>query len=269
VTEEEIINYKIHRAYRTKTKNYGDRTGADKYADKDYANNFISTHEITGIYVISTTKAVDCTLELNVSSELTGGRAKIVVIRDNEIVEYLDFGDGKQLVYDVKGEHLYVVKLVCEKAKSSKELEGMGTTLVCALYDGESYYCIWVGDSRIYALDDSGLCQISHDHSFVQNLIDSGRITKEEAKQHPNRNIITKAVGIEDGIIGDVCRLSAENVRGILLCSDRLCGYVREEAIAATLNEKESITECCAELVKLANESGGLDNITVAIHRKQ
>jgi hypothetical protein len=116
VTEEEIINYKIHRAYRTKTKNYGDRTGADKYADKDYANNFISTHEITGIYVISTTKAVDCTLELNVSSELTGGRAKIVVIRDNEIVEYLDFGDGKQLVYDVKGEHLYVVKLVCEKA---------------------------------------------------------------------------------------------------------------------------------------------------------
>lgn len=160
-------------------------------------------------------------------------------------------------------------KLVCEKAKSSKELEGMGTTLVCALYDGESYYCIWVGDSRIYAIDDSGLCQISHDHSFVQNLIDSGRITKEEAKQHPNRNIITKAVGIEDGIIGDVCRLSAANVRGILLCSDGLCGYVREEAIAATLNEKESITECCEELVKLANDSGGLDNITVAIHRKQ
>ena len=160
-------------------------------------------------------------------------------------------------------------KLVCEKAKNSKELEGMGTTLVCALYDGESYYCIWVGDSRIYALDNSGICQISHDHSFVQNLLDSGRITKEEAKQHPNRNIITKAVGIDDGILGDVCTLHAENIRGVLLCSDGLCGYVPEEVIAETLNAKENIEECCAELVKLANDSGGFDNITVALHRKK
>ena len=137
------------------------------------------------------------------------------------------------------------------------------------MYDGERYYCIWVGDSRIYAVDNSGICQISHDHSFVQNLLDSGRITKEEAKQHPNRNIITKAVGIDDEISGDVCTLTAENVRGIMLCSDGLCGYVPEDVIAATLNEKENIEECCKELVKLANDNGGFDNITVAVHRKQ
>ena len=177
---------------------------------------------------------------------------------------------AKEEYLDVLQSALYDAnKFVCEKAKNSKELEGMGTTLVCAAYDGESYYCIWVGDSRIYALDDGGICQISHDHSFVQNLIDSGRITKDEAKQHPNRNIITKAVGIDKEISGDVCRFSAENVKGVLLCSDGLCGYVPEDVIEETLNAKENIEECCAELVKLANESGGLDNITVAVHRKQ
>ena len=99
VTEEEIINYDIARSYRTKTK-----------------KDFISSKEITGIRVVSSAKAVDCTLELNVSSKINGGRAKIVIIRDNEIVEYLDFGTDVQRVYEVQGEHLYVVKIVCEKA---------------------------------------------------------------------------------------------------------------------------------------------------------
>ncbi len=99
VTEEEIINYDISRSYRKKTK-----------------KNFISTKEMTGIYAVSSAKAVDCTLELNISAKLNGGKAKIVVIRDNEIVEYLDFGGDVQRVYEVQGEHLYVVKLVCEQA---------------------------------------------------------------------------------------------------------------------------------------------------------
>lgn len=157
---------------------------------------------------------------------------------------------------------------VLEKASSGKEYEGMGTTLVCALYDGESYNCLWVGDSRIYVFRTEGVVQISHDHSFVQSLVDSGNITTEEAKTHPNRNIITKAVGIENGVAGDVCRLSAEEFDGLLLCTDGLCGYVEEKDIYEALRTKKDAAECCEKLVELANKSGGNDNVTVVVHRK-
>lgn len=160
-------------------------------------------------------------------------------------------------------------KTVCEKAVISKELEGMGTTLVSALYDGESYYCIWVGDSRIYAITDKKLRQISHDHSFVQTLVDGGNITAEEAKNHPNRNIITRAVGIESGICGDVCKISDKKIDGVMLCSDGLCGYVEEEEIMEILKREKDTEKACGMLVEAANRNGGPDNITVVIHKKQ
>lgn len=158
---------------------------------------------------------------------------------------------------------------VCKKAKQDRALDGMGTTLVCALYDGSSYYCLWVGDSRIYAVTKSGLCQISHDHSFVQTLVDNGSITKEEAKRHPNRNIITKAVGAEAHLSCDVCKIDADNFDGILLCSDGLCGYVEEDDIFKICSEEKDAEGCCEKLIKKANDNGGADNITVVIHIKQ
>lgn len=158
---------------------------------------------------------------------------------------------------------------VCRKAAGEKALEGMGTTLVCALWDGTSYYCLWVGDSRIYALTRDGLCQISHDHSFVQTLVDNGSITKEEAKTHPNRNIITRAVGTDELISCDVCKVDADGFDGILLCSDGLCGYVEEADIFEICRNEKNAEACCEELVKKANGNGGTDNITVVIHTKQ
>lgn len=156
---------------------------------------------------------------------------------------------------------------VCSKAASDKEFEGMGTTIVTALYDGEKYYLAWVGDSRIYAITKQGIKQISHDHSFVQNLVDSGNITPDEAKNHPNRNIITKAVGIEKHIEADVCEMEKNNIEGILLCSDGLCGYVEESDISACILAEKDAEICCEKLVDLANENGGTDNITAVIHR--
>lgn len=158
---------------------------------------------------------------------------------------------------------------VCKKSKQDRALDGMGTTLVCALYDGSSYYCLWVGDSRIYAVTDGGLCQISHDHSFVQTLVDNGSITKEDAKTHPNRNIITKAVGTDELISCDVCKIDAEHFEGVLLCSDGLCGYVEENDIFEICLEETDTERCCERLVKRANDNGGTDNITVIIHKKQ
>ncbi len=160
-------------------------------------------------------------------------------------------------------------KAVCKKAAEEKTLEGMGTTLVCSLYDGTSYYCLWVGDSRIYAVTKSGLCQISHDHSFVQTLVDNGSITKEEAKRHPNRNIITKAVGAEELLSCDVCKIDADSFEGVLLCSDGLCGYVEEDDISKICLDEKDAESCCEKLIKKANDNGGSDNITVIIHTKQ
>ena len=158
---------------------------------------------------------------------------------------------------------------VCARAKSEKELSGMGTTLVCALYDGEDYYCLWIGDSRIYAVTKSGLLQISHDHSYVQTLVDGGNITREEAKNHPNRNIITKAVGTEAVILPDVCKMSASEMEGILLCSDGLCGYVDEDKIFDICKNGNEPEEACGLLVDAANAAGGPDNITVIVHNNR
>lgn len=155
------------------------------------------------------------------------------------------------------------------KANLSKEFEGMGTTLVSALFDGQKYYLIWVGDSRIYGICETEIVQLSHDHSFVQSLIDSGNISPQEAKNHPNRNIITKAVGIDREIEADVCEIDSENLKGILLCSDGLCGYVSERDIAETVRTTKEAEACCDKLVKLANDAGGTDNVTVVIHKKQ
>lgn len=157
---------------------------------------------------------------------------------------------------------------VCDKAQSTSGLEGMGTTLVAAIYDGEKYTCVWIGDSRIYALTDDGLLQISHDHSYVQTLIDSGNITQEEAKIHPNRNIITKAVGTDRTLEGDVCVMDAEKINGLLLCSDGLCGYVEEKAIESVCSNEQDTEKCVEKLVQMANDAGGPDNITVIVHRK-
>ena len=158
-------------------------------------------------------------------------------------------------------------KSVGDMAKSSKELNGMGTTLVCAVFDGESYYCLWVGDSRIYAITANGLSQISHDHSFVQTLVDSGTITPDEAKVHPNRNIITKAVGTDSTIAGDVSKIEAQNVKGLMLCTDGLCGYVEEAEITKICLGEEDAQKCCECLVDVANNAGGPDNITVVVHK--
>ena len=157
---------------------------------------------------------------------------------------------------------------VCDKSEKDSELEGMGTTLAAALYENGKYNCLWVGDSRIYAITNNGIKQLSHDHSFVQTLIDSGNLTNEEAKSHPNRNIITKAIGTERGLVGDICEISDEGLDGILLCSDGLCGYVEEEQMANICLSYQSAQDCSEKLVSAANDAGGYDNITVIIHKK-
>ncbi len=152
-------------------------------------------------------------------------------------------------------------------SRSEKEavLQGMGTTLVSCLCDGKKYYCITVGDSRIYAIGKKSVNQLSHDHSYVQRLVDSGAITADEARVHPNRNIITKAVGTEKGIVGDVFTADAASICGLLLCSDGLCGYLDHKKIEKICLENKEPEKCAAALVEAANFESGADNITAVV----
>lgn len=147
-------------------------------------------------------------------------------------------------------------------------LAGMGTTLVAALVSGEHIYVANVGDSRLYAINDGVAEQITHDHSYVQLLVDVGRLTPEQAKTSSNRNIITRAVGTSEEVECDVFTIDTLP-DAILLCSDGLTNMLTAEDIgqhfSLTLSSEENVARVCRSLVDSANENGGLDNITAAV----
>lgn len=161
---------------------------------------------------------------------------------------------------------------VWQAADDSKgKLEGMGTTLV-ALLVVENTLVFWlnIGDSRLYEITATDIRQISRDHSYVQHLVDLGKLTYEEAATSPVRNLITRAIGIDNDVIADIDTLDAtsgtdEAPRYILLCTDGLCGVVSDEDIANAIRRPGTPKEKSDALVSAAREAGGPDNITVVI----
>ena len=156
---------------------------------------------------------------------------------------------------------------VYKRASKEKELEGMGTTLVCALLCGDKLYIANVGDSRLYLVTDDGLDRLTKDHSYVQTLIDLGQLTPEEAENNPHKNIITKAIGTQKKVEPDLFfkDLSGERVGHILMCSDGLTNFVEEGEILRVIKESDSLETACNTLIDKANENGGGDNITALL----
>ena len=148
------------------------------------------------------------------------------------------------------------------------EASGLGTTIVlCWLLNGKIYVA-WCGDSRCYIFNHrKGLQQITKDHSFVQGLVDNGDLTKDEAFTHPDSNIITRALGdVGEKAIPDITMFSVETGETILLCSDGLCGYCTNKAIEKVMKAHSSDTlVCCQALIDLSLNSGGFDNICIAL----
>ncbi len=155
-------------------------------------------------------------------------------------------------------------KAVLAESTANPEYEGMGTTLVAMLCAGNSLYVVNVGDSRMYALCGSDLVQITHDHSFVQSLVDNGTITKEQARTHPEKNIILQAVGTSTNIKPDIFTLKGLP-EAALLCSDGLSNMLPDSEIGKILCKESSCEEIAAELTEAANTAGGTDNITVFV----
>ncbi len=158
---------------------------------------------------------------------------------------------------------------VFDKAGADPELKGMGTTLTAladvATPDGHRLGIVNVGDSRLYRLRHDRIEQLTEDHSLVASLVRQGRITAEEAENHPQRNILTRALGIDEAVAVDSWEVEPVAGDRFLICSDGLFNEVDENRIVATLRRFEDPGDAARELVRLANDGGGRDNITAVV----
>lgn len=155
-------------------------------------------------------------------------------------------------------EHIY------SRATAEKKLHGMGTTLTVLWYDKEQVLLGQVGDSRAYLLRDGVFRQCTHDHSMVAELVRMGSITQEEARVHPYRNLITRTVGTDSVVMPDIFEFARYGGDRWLLCSDGLTTHVTDNEMAGLLSGT-SLPEAAQELLTLALERGGSDNITLVI----
>lgn len=151
-------------------------------------------------------------------------------------------------------------------AKQSEDgrLAGMGTTIAGCVIVGDILWAFNVGDSRVYRVGRDSITQLTVDHSLVQSLLDAGKITPEEALSHPNRNIILRAVGIEESVSCDVRHMNLED-GFYLICSDGLSNYFNEEKFLDIINSQEALSDKTFSLIEWANAQGGADNITAVL----
>lgn len=156
---------------------------------------------------------------------------------------------------------------VFDFAEVKPELLGMGTTVVCAIVRDNQAYIAHAGDSRAYVVSKDSINQITTDHSMVQDLLSRGKITSEEAENHPNKNIITRAVGVDKSIEIDFEQVDLYDDDVLLLCTDGLSNYVSNGEILDIMSDGKHYA-FADRLVNKANNNGGGDNITVVIISK-
>lgn len=162
----------------------------------------------------------------------------------------------------ITNEHIYNTSV------SQKEYSGMGTTLVVALIRDDFTIIMNVGDSRAYLINAYGILQISRDHSVVEDLIARGDITREESKTHPNKNLITRAVGTSSSIEWDVYSPELQEGDYLLLCTDGLTNQVDDQEILYEILNGSSLEHSSKRLIDLTKMRGAPDNLTVALFQK-
>ncbi|MBE5934906.1 MAG: Stp1/IreP family PP2C-type Ser/Thr phosphatase [Lachnospiraceae bacterium] len=154
---------------------------------------------------------------------------------------------------------------ICNDSRSNQELEGMGTTVVAATVVDGMIYVANVGDSRLYIVQDNNLIQLTQDHSLVEEMVKRGEITESDARIHPNKNIITRALGSGDNVVVDFFEIEADKVDRVLLCSDGLTNMVDDTEIMDVILHSDNIEKATRILVDKANKYGGKDNISVIL----
>lgn len=156
-------------------------------------------------------------------------------------------------------------RAIFEKATKDDSLHGMGTTCTLVLIDAHRAHLAHVGDSRAYLLRDGDLSRLSEDHTLVGRMVREGQLTEEEAAKHPQRSMITRSLGIDSDVRVDLRSFDVRDGDRIMLCSDGLTSMTGEDTIKRVLQQTKSPQAAADELVDLANEAGGDDNITVVV----
>ena len=151
---------------------------------------------------------------------------------------------------------------VYDMAYAKPELHGMGTTVVCVIVKDSVAYIAHAGDSRAYVFEGNSLVQVTTDHSVVQDLVDKGKITKEQAEHHPNKNLITRAIGVDKNIEIDFDEIDLDDDEVLIICTDGLSNYVSDNEMINEVSDGRYYA-FADRLVKKANNNGGGDNITV------
>jgi protein phosphatase len=154
---------------------------------------------------------------------------------------------------------------ILDYASKNPDCEGMGTTISLAVLDGNQIHLAHVGDSRIYVISAEEIRQVTRDHSYVQELVDQEKITQEQAKNHPRKNVITRVVGYYSDVKVDVGSLLVDSSDYVLLCCDGLTNHVEDDEIKQIVLRIADPKKACDELIALANKRGGTDNISVII----
>lgn len=177
--------------------------------------------------------------------------------------QYAQCGAGQEEPF-LKKALIYANRFVFQKAAHEESLAGMGTTAVCALVRSGNVYLCHAGDSRAYLIRDGKLTQLTHDHSYVQELVDCGTITEEEAEHHPQKNIITKALGVDYRLDPEFTAAKLKRDDRLLLCTDGLTNMVPVEELEALLAQG-AFYDLPDRLIEAANAHGGSDNITALL----
>ena len=156
-------------------------------------------------------------------------------------------------------------KAVYEQAQLSDDFAGMGTTLVAALILKDTAVIINVGDSRAYLFTSDGVQLLTVDHSIVEFMVQRGELTQEQAKNHPGKNVITRAVGTEPSVEGDIYIQKLHRDDCLLLCSDGLSNVMADQEMLFEVAHGVRKSDCCQRLLRIAKNRGAPDNVTVAM----
>ena len=231
-----------------------------------------TSERLDRLAAVATADPYDRMVPLMVSDGM-GGAAAGEVASTLAVRTAMDELDGTALPGDAELVDLISASLqkandvIAEEARRNPSMQGMGATATLAAVVRDQVFLGQVGDSRAYLIRNGAIHQLTRDQSFVNQLVEAGKITEEEAEVHPRRNIILQALGNQSDLRVAVSSLPARKGDHLLLCSDGLTGMLRKEEIAAVIAEGTDLPEACRRLVAMANQRGGADNITIVLAR--
>lgn len=233
--------------------------GQIRNRNEDYCDVFIDENK--GIYFFVLADGMGGHNAGEMASKLTVDTILETVKSNLDNIALVDDEINKLISDAIDKANIEVMKFAIEDDSRT----GMGTTLVVAAIYGKRALIAHVGDSRAYLIDDSSISQITTDHSFVEELIKEGSLSREEAKVHPKRNVITRAIGVSSKLDVDYNNIGFESPKLILICSDGLTNCVEDSDIYNIVSGCGDADEICKLLIKAANDKGGYDNISVML----